>query len=82
VRDFLSGAFSSESELVIIVTPYLVKPTTATALATPMDQLVPRHDVEQIINGGVYREGLPAQGKGPVGPGGQGLIGPVGFRLD
>jgi pilus assembly protein CpaC len=71
----------NETELVIIVTPYLVRPSS-TRLAAPTDGLVPRHDAEQIINAGVYREGLPSQGKGPVGPGGQGLIGPVGFRLD
>lgn len=71
----------NESELVILVTPYLVKPT-ATALAAPTDGFLARHDAEQIINGGVYRQTLPTPGKGPVGPGGQGLIGPVGFRLD
>jgi pilus assembly protein CpaC len=71
----------NETELVIIVTPYLVRPSS-TRMATPADGIVPRHDVEQIINAGVYREGLPTQGKGPVGQGGQGLIGPVGFRLD
>ncbi|HEX3535456.1 MAG TPA: type II and III secretion system protein family protein [Stellaceae bacterium] len=71
----------NETELVIIVTPYLVNPSS-TRMAAPSDGLVPRHDVEQIINAGVYQEGLPRPGKGPVGPGGQGLIGPVGFRLD
>ena len=71
----------NETELVIIVTPYLVRPTS-TRVAAPTDGLIPRHDAEQIINAGVYREGLPPQGKGPVGQGGQGLIGPVGFRLD
>lgn len=71
----------NETELVIIVTPYLVRPSS-TRMASPSDGLVPRHDAEQIINAGVYREGLPSPGKGPVGPGGQGLIGPVGFRLD
>jgi len=71
----------NETELVIIVTPYLVSPSS-TRVAAPTDGLMPRHDVEQIINAGVYREGLPTQGKGPVGQGGQGLIGPVGFRLD
>ena len=71
----------NESELVIIVTPYLVKPTL-TSLATPTDGFVPPHDAQQVINADSYRQTLPAPAKGPLGAGGQGLIGPVGFRLD
>lgn len=72
-----------ETELVIIVTPYLVKPApTVASLAAPTDGLVPAHDLSQVINGGLYRQTLPSPAKGPLGPGGQGLIGPVGFRLD
>jgi hypothetical protein len=40
------------------------------------------HDAEQIINASTYRPTLPAAGKGPVTRDGQGLIGPVGFRID
>ncbi len=71
----------NESELVIIVTPYLVKPTL-TSLAAPTDGFHPPHDAQQIINGDTYRQTLPAPARGPLGPGGQGLVGPVGFRLD
>lgn len=73
----------NETELVIIVTPYLVKPTpTVASLAAPTDGLVPAHDAQQFISGGLYRQTLPSPAKGPVGPDGQGPVGPVGFRLD
>jgi pilus assembly protein CpaC len=73
----------NETELVIIVTPYLVKPTpTVASLAAPTDGLVPAHDAQQFISGGLYRQTVPAPAKGPLGAGGQGLVGPVGFRLD
>ncbi|MBV8888145.1 MAG: type II and III secretion system protein family protein [Alphaproteobacteria bacterium] len=71
----------NESELVIIITPYLVKPSE-TALATPMDGYVAPHDAQQVINGDFYRQGLPAPARGPIGAGGKSLIGPAGFRLD
>jgi pilus assembly protein CpaC len=71
----------SETELVIIVTPYLVKPSATAALA-PTDGFVAPHDAEQIINASTYRPTLPAAGKGPATRDGQRLIGPVGFRID
>jgi pilus assembly protein CpaC len=71
----------NETELVIIVTPYLVRPT-ATALATPTDGFSLPHDMQRIATGATYRQTLPEPARGPVGPGAQGLIGPVGFRLD
>ena len=73
----------NETELVIIVTPYLVKPApTVASVALPTDGYVAAHDVQGVINSGMYRQTLPSPGKGPVGPSGQGLVGPVGFRLD
>ena len=73
----------NETELVIIVTPYLVKPAPRVAnLATPTDGLVPAHDGQTVVTGGMYRQTLPSPPKGPLGAGGQGLVGPVGFRLD
>jgi len=71
----------NETELVIIVTPYLVKPT-ATALATPTDGFIIPHDMQRTATADTYRQSLPEPARGPVGPGAQGLIGPVGFRLD
>jgi pilus assembly protein CpaC len=64
-----------ETELVIIITPYLVKPSN-TALAAPTDGYVAPHDVQRIVNGDLYRQSLPAA------PAGRALIGPAGFRLD
>ena len=73
----------NETELVIIVTPYLVKPaSTVAALQSPTDGFVTPHDVQTIINGATYRQTLPAGEKVRVAPGAQGLVGPVGFRLD
>jgi pilus assembly protein CpaC len=71
----------NESELVIIVTPVIVKPTE-TALAAPTDGWVPPHDWERVVNSSTYRQTLPGPAKGPAGPSPQGLVGPVGFRLD
>jgi pilus assembly protein CpaC len=73
----------NETELVIIVTPYLVKPApTVAALQSPTDGFVAPHDVQTIINGATYRQTLPAGEKVRVAPGAQGLVGPVGFRMD
>jgi pilus assembly protein CpaC len=72
-----------ETELVFIVTPYLVRPTeTVRALASPTDGFIPPHDVQAIINGATYRQRLPTSERVRLSPGSQGLVGPVGFRLD
>lgn len=79
---FRSDQFQhNESELVIIVTPYLVKPS-AVALSAPTDGFVPPHDSQRVINSEDYRQGLPGRSRGPVEPGNQGLIGPVGFQVN
>jgi pilus assembly protein CpaC len=72
-----------ETELVIIVTPYLVNPVaTASLTAAPTDGFVPAHDVSRITTDDTYRQQLPAPQRGPLQPGSKALIGPVGFRLD
>jgi len=50
---FRSSAYqNSESDLVIIVTPHLVRPATPTdRLATPFDQRLPSNDVDFFVNG-------------------------------
>jgi pilus assembly protein CpaC len=70
----------NETELVIIVTPYLVKPTNR-MLATPVDGFRAPHDTERVIDAGVYRQGLPAP-SGVVAAPGPATVGPIGFRLD
>ena len=49
---FRSSAYqNSESDLVIIVTPHLVKPATPTdQLATPFDQRLPSNDIDFFLN--------------------------------
>lgn len=72
----------NETELVIIVTPYLVKPSP-TRLAAPTDGFVLPHDAESLATAATYKQSLPGPEKGPQPAGGeQGLIGPVGFKLD
>jgi pilus assembly protein CpaC len=79
---FRSNKFqNNESELVVIVTPYLVQPP-ATAAAAPTDGFEAPHDAQQVLFGDTYRRGLPAPARGPLDAGGNGLIGPAGFRLD
>jgi pilus assembly protein CpaC len=71
----------NETELVIIVTPYLVNPSP-TRLAAPTDGLILPSDPQQVFFADTYRQGLPAPGRGPLNANGGGLIGPGGFRLD
>ncbi len=80
---FRSSEFKrDESELVIIVTPYLVRPVTAVAMATPTDGFVPASDFDRIVNGRVYVPQRPSSQQIPRGPGAEGLAGPVGFVLN
>jgi pilus assembly protein CpaC len=79
---FRSNRFQrNETELVIIVTPYLVNPVT-TRVAAPTDGLIHPSDPQQVLFSSTYRQGLPPPARGPLNAGGGGLIGPGGFRLD
>jgi pilus assembly protein CpaC len=79
---FRSNRFQrNETELVIIVTPYLVNPVT-TRLAAPTDGLVLPNNPQQVFFSDTYRQGLPPPARGPLNARGGGLIGPGGFRLD
>lgn len=71
-----------ESELVIIITPYLVKPITHAKAALPTDGYSAPHDIERIFVGGSYRRN-PNVGAGlSVDKKGRKIIGPVGFALN
>ena len=70
-----------ETELVIIVTPYLVEPSS-TRLATPIDGYQPPSDRARYLYGQTNTPTLPQGQGGPYAAGGQRLIGPVGFMLD
>lgn len=69
----------SESELVIIVTPYLVRPAAGAALKTPVDQFKPATDLERILQGRLART-TTAPGALPAGR--PRLHGAAGFALD
>lgn len=80
---FKSDRFQrEESELVIIVTPYVVKPTGKAKLAAPTDGFLPPNDYERIVTGGTHRRNPEAGPKRTVAADGSTLIGPVGFQLD
>ncbi len=72
----------SESELVIIVTPYLVRPVTSAALRTPLDELRPTSDLERILTGRLARAGIAPGTGGPGRPGGPRLYGAAGFVIE
>lgn len=82
---FRSDTFlRNESELVIIVTPYIVRPiATAGRLQTPVDGYVPSTDHQLLTNGQEYgrQPGAPPAAA-PVTHSGNGLIGPVGFEVE
>jgi pilus assembly protein CpaC len=70
----------NETELVIIVTPYLVKPANQ-RLATPVDGFRAPHDAQRVIDAATYRQGVPAP-SGVVAAPASAAVGPIGFRLD
>ncbi len=73
---------TEETELVILVTPYLVKPVDAVAMATPLDDFVPASDADRYLRGRTYQPQVPSTETGPRGPRNRGLAGPVGFELN
>ncbi|MBT2189081.1 type II and III secretion system protein family protein [Sphingobium nicotianae] len=75
---FRSTSFTrNESELVIIVTPYVVRPVSHTAdLRLPTDNLVFANQLEQILYGRIDHAGAPPAGERPH------LAGPAGFMLE
>ncbi|MEZ5825639.1 MAG: hypothetical protein R3C97_13140 [Geminicoccaceae bacterium] len=80
---FRSTSFQrSESELVIIVTPYLVRPVRDNELRDPTEQYRAASDLQRIIEGRLTK---PSVAPGATAPGisaGGRLIGPAGFLLD
>jgi pilus assembly protein CpaC len=79
---FRSNKFqNNESELVILVTPYLVRPSTQ-PLSNPVAGYQSPNDLQQVFMSDTYRQKLPGPAQGPLSPGGTGLIGPGGFQLN
>ncbi|MEH6677949.1 type II and III secretion system protein family protein [Phenylobacterium sp.] len=73
-RDYLQG----ETELVIIVTPYLVQPTSPDSLQTPADGLRIASDPETILLGRLNR----AYKAKPQPPGAPAYQGPYGYVIE
>jgi pilus assembly protein CpaC len=74
---------SNETEVVILVTPYLVRPVEeAAAMASPTDGYQAPTDIERILEGRLHSARLQPGRDGPIGPQGQRLAGPVGFVLE
>ncbi len=81
----LGGLFRSsrfqrdETELVIIVTPYLVEPISDSNVASPLDGFRPATDLERIFHGRVAQEGTRASSESSIGLHGVRLLGDAGF---
>jgi pilus assembly protein CpaC len=73
-RDYLSG----ETELAIIITPYLVKPTTPDQLQTPIDGLQIADDVSTDLLGKMNKASHVA----PAAVAGKSLQGPYGYVIE
>ena len=72
-----------ESELVIIVTPYIVRPAASPAvMAEPTDGFSPPSDVERMVYGGTYRRQPQTGARSIVAADGSRVVGEIGFILD
>ena len=80
---FNSNSFRrEETELVIIVTPYVVQPIAPGRVASPTDGLIEPNDVDRIIHGRTFRTSLQRRRRNLNSRGAQGLEGPAGFVLN
>jgi len=80
---FRSQSFqSNETEVVIVVTPYLVRPVSEQRMASPTDGYETPSDLERILEGRLHSARIQPGKGGPIGPDGQRLMGPMGFVLD
>jgi pilus assembly protein CpaC len=80
---FRSDQFQrKESELVIIVTPYIVEPVSASQLSTPADGFRPAHDLDRIFYGATWRRDPAPGGIDQMVSRRPRLAGPAGFQLE
>jgi len=72
----------NESELIIVVTPYIVRPVNSPRMALPNDGFKTPTDFDRLVKGELY----PPQPLGgepvPSGQDGEALVGPAGFILN
>ncbi len=80
---FRSNQFQrGDSELVILITPYLVEPAAGKEMSLPTDNMQFATFVEMIFERRLIKQGVQ-KGKAPAfGPGGIRLIGPAGFSIE
>lgn len=80
---FRSNSFvRGDSELVILVTPYLVEPSSGKEMLLPTDGMDYATFVEQIFERRLLKPGVQ-KGQAPAfGPGGVRLMGPAGFSVE
>jgi pilus assembly protein CpaC len=79
---FRSDKFErNETELVIIVTPYLVRPVSDHRLIAPTDGYIAPTDQARVMNGADYTPQSPGNATLTAMRSGHGLIGPIGFDL-
>jgi pilus assembly protein CpaC len=79
---FRSDSFErKETELVVIVTPYIVRPVSNRRLAAPTDGYVAPSDAGRYLIGADYTPQPVGRGGAPAAQPIRGLIGPVGFEL-
>lgn len=81
---FRSDGFRrNETELVIMITPYVVKPISDPRMAAlPTDGLAMPNDVERMNRAPLYRPQQPVGSAAPAMNSGRRLVGSVGFTLD
>lgn len=72
----------NETELVIIVTPYVVRPVDGNRLASPTDGYSPPSDEERLVQGRLYHPTPRKPERGPVTPNKHKARAPIGFVLD
>ncbi len=80
---FRSDRFQrDETELVIIVTPYIVRPVDSDKLAMPTDGMVPPTDEDRILHGRLYRPSGRRDAPAPVVGNRADTRQPIGFVLE
>jgi len=72
----------NESELVIIITPYTVRPVSGQRMASPLDGLDQSNDVERILKGFSYSPHPNLETPSTRDGSGRRLIGPAGYSLN
>jgi len=72
----------NESELVIIVTPYLVRPISNGQMALPTDGMVPPTDTDRILHGRIYRPTARRDVPAPIAGAKAETRQPLGFILE